>query len=95
LLYQLSYVILVAVRLNESKDPEFGQRLIYPVQLVLFLVAQDILATRRSLSKVVSSTGFEPVACSLGNCCSIRLSYEDLAFISFPKMRYYNPLVAF
>ena len=95
MLYQLSYVILVAVRLNESKDPEFGQRLIYPVQLVLFLVVQDILATRCSLSKVASPTGFEPVTYRLGSDCSIRLSYEDLAFISFPKMRYYNPLVAF
>ena len=95
MLYQLSYVVLVAVRLNESKDPEFGQRLIYLVQLVLFLAVQDILATRRLLSKVASPTGFEPVAYRLGSDCSIRLSYEDLAFISFPEMRYYNPLVAF
>ena len=27
---------------------------------------------------VVSATGFEPMACKLGICCSIHLSYADI-----------------
>lgn len=53
---------------------------------------QPVLAKRRKTSKI-PPTGLEPVACSLGNCRSIHLSYEGnyqtilMLFCGFAKQR--------